>query len=211
MATCSSIINRALRKIGRLGAGRDARTNDAQDALDVLRGMYLSWISSGAFGRLADVIVNADYTAGENMRVVRPIGVTATITLPDTVPMYADPLPYNRERLYYTNYESVDGNTRPPRDGAVVVVADQQTGTTATWVYDGTVKVWRQIDTLALDDEAPMSAGDPDGLAACLAVEASDQFAGEPSQLTVRAAIRFTTELTSAFSMPRQATQGVYV
>jgi len=211
MANCSSIINRALRKIGRLGAGRDARPADAQDALDVLRGMYLSWISSGAFGRLSDVIVSSDFTAGENMRVVRPYGVTATITLPETVPMYADPLPYNREREYYTNYESVDGNNRPPRDGAVVVIADQATGTTLTWIYDGSVKVWREIDTMTLTDLAPMSAGDPDGLAACLAVECADQFAGEPSQLTVRAAVRFTTELTSRFSMPRQVTQGVYV
>jgi len=210
MATASSLINRALRKIGRLGAGRDARTNDAQDALDALRGLYLAWIASGAFGRLADVVVNADYTAGENMRVVRPIGVTATITLPDFVPMYAEPLPYNRERQYYTNYESVDGNNRPPRDGAVVVITDQATATNQTWIYDGYVKTWREIGEMALIDNAPLSTSDPEGLAAVLAMEIADQFAGDISPTTARAAVRFTTSLTSRFSMPRQVSYGTY-
>ena len=209
MATCSSIVNRALRKIGRLGAGRDARQNDAEDALDALRGLYLAWVASGAFGRLADVVVQGDYTAGENMRIIRPIGVSANITLPNFVPMYADPRPYNRE-YDYALYEEVDGNNRPPRDGTPVVIADQQTGTIATWVYDGNIKVWIQIDTLALNDNAPMAYADPEGLAATLAMEVADQFGGEPTPSTAQAALRFKTTLTSRFSMPRQVTQGVY-
>lgn len=213
MATCSSIINRALRKIGRLGAGRDARQADAEDALDALRGLYTAWIASGAFGRLSDVVLaDGDYTAGENMRVVRPIGVTAEVTLPDFVPMYADPRPYDQEYPYYqSSYANVDGTNRPPRDGAVVVIADQETGTIVNWIYDGTVKIWRQIDTLTLTDEAPISVADPEGLAAVLALEVSDQFAGEPGTATARAAQRFITALTSRFSMPQQVTQGVYM
>lgn len=211
MASVSSVINRALRKLGKLGAGRDARTNDAQDALDVLRGLYTSWIISGAFGRLSDVVVSGDFTAYENQRIVRPIGVTAEITLPDFVSMYCEPLPYNLERDQYAGlYENVVGTSRPPRDGAVVVVIDQETGTIANWIYDGTVKIWRQIDTLGLTDEAPMSAADPEGLAACLAVECADQFGADPSPFTTRAAVRFYTAMTSRFSMPRQVAQGSY-
>ncbi len=207
MATCSSIVNRALRKIGRLGAGRDARQNDAEDALDALRGLYTAWVASGAFGRLADVVVNADFTASEHQRIVRPIGVTAEIILPDFVPSYADPRPYNEEIAYY---EGAEGNSRPPRDGSVVVIADQATGTIQQWIYDGTIKLWRSIDDLTLTDSAPLSFADPDGLAACLAVEVSDQFGADVPQITMMAANRFKVGLTQRFSMPRQTVVGVY-
>jgi len=211
MATCSALINRALRKLGVLGAGRDARTNDAQDALDVLRGLYTAWIASGAFGRLSDVVVEGDFTAGENQRIVRPIGVTAEITLPDFVPMYSDPLPYNLERDQYAGqYENVEGNNRPPKDGSVVVIADQETGTIVNWIYDGTIKLWRSIDELTLIDAAPLSMADPDGLAAALAIECADQFGKEPTAMTVRASFRFITSLTSRFSMPRTVAVGTY-
>lgn len=212
MATCSSIINRALRKLGRLGAGRDARTNDAQDALDALRGLYTAWIASGAFGRLADVVVTGDTTAYEGQRIVRPIGVTAEITLPDFVPVCINPLPYNRERDVYDGvFEATDGNNRPPKDGGVIVIADQATGTIATWIYDGGVKIWRQVDTLALTDEAPMSTADPEGLAACLAIEVADQFGADPNPFTANAARRFYAAMLSRFSMPRAAPQGVFM
>jgi len=212
MASCLSIINRSLRKLGVVGAGRDARTNDAQDALDALRGLYGSWIASGAFGRLADVVVQSDFNAYENQRIVRPIGVTAEITLPDFVPMYSQPLPYNLERdVYGGNYEAVDGNNRPPKDGAVIVIADQETGTIQNWIYDGIVKVWRQIDELGLADEAPISTADPEGLAAALAMEISDQFGAEVSGGTANQYRRFVAALTSRFSMPRQTIVGSYM
>ena len=59
MASCRHVINGALRKLGRLGGGREPRTADAADALAALQGLYLSWIASGAFGRLRDVIAEA--------------------------------------------------------------------------------------------------------------------------------------------------------
>lgn len=212
MATCSSIINRALRKLGRLGAGRDARTNDAQDALDALRSLYTAWIASGAFGRLADVVVDADLTAYEGQRIIRPVGVTAEITLPDFVPLYIDPLPYNRERDVYDGvFEGTQGNVRPPKDGGVIVIADQATGTIANWIYDGGVKIWRQIDALGLIDEAPMSTADPEGLAACLAIEVADQFGADPNVFTANAARRFYAAMIGRFSMPRQVAQGVFM
>lgn len=212
MATCSSLINRALRKLGRLGAGRDARTNDAQDALDVLRGMYTSWITSGTLGRLSDVIVNGDATANEGMRVIRPVGVAADVTLPETIPANYPfyPPPYGSMWPYPALYEGVDPNVRAPSDGSVVSVIDQATGTAQTWIYDGNLKFWAQIDGLTLNDQAPLSSMDPDGFAAALAVEASDQFAADVSPVTMRAANRFIWTLANKTSMPRQISQGAY-
>ena len=122
MATCANIGARSLRNIGRLGSGRDPRPADAEDVFVALKGMYKAWVGSGALGRLSDVVPTGDYTAGENQRIFRNSEATGTITLPELVPAYFTPLPYNQERDTYTNYEQVDGSNRPPRDGAVVVV-----------------------------------------------------------------------------------------
>jgi hypothetical protein len=212
VATCSSIINRALRKLGRLGAGRDARQQDAQDALDALRGLYSSWVASGAFGRMSDIIVNADATAGENQRIVRPADVTAEITLPeayDSAQGYPPP-PYGQAWQSPVLFEGINPNIRPPRDGASVSVIDQATGTAQSWLYDGFVKRWVSIDSLTLTSEAPISGADPEGLAACLAVEVADQFSADIPPATVRAAARFMWSMTNRASQPREIGQGAY-
>lgn len=205
-------MERALRKLGRLGAGRTARTADAEDALEALKGLYKSWIASGAFGRLSDVVPSTSFTAGENQRIFRNSLAVGSITLPELVPAYADPLPYNRERDQYTNYEAVDGANRPPRDGSVVQIVDAMADpqTTTTYLYDGTQRVWQTLDALTLTDTAPRSYDDPEGLAACVAAEVADQFGLELPGSTFRQAVRFTSTITAAYSRPRQASAGSY-
>ena len=211
MATCRHVINGALRKLGRLGGGREPRTADTTDALAALQGLYLSWIASGAFGRLADVIPLTDMTAGENQRILRDPS-TITVTLPDTVPMWTDPQPYNLERgIYPTNYEQTDGSNRPPRDGAVVQIKDTVGGQVASYLYDGTLREWVQIEALQLDNEAPRSITDPEGLSALLAMELADTFGAEIGPTTLRQAGRFTTILINNPSTPRREAVGVYV
>lgn len=211
MATARFIVNGALRKLGRLGAGREPRLADSEDTLAALRGLYQAWIASGVFGRLADVVPLSDYTAGENQRIFRTEDNVLEITLPALVPMYANPLPYDRERsAYYTNYEQVDGNNRPPRDGAVVQIVDDTTGAMATYIYDGTMKRWQPIEAMSLDDEAPRSTSDPEGLKALLALEVADQFGAEISSTLSLQAARYTNALITSPSMPRQTVQGVY-
>jgi hypothetical protein len=205
--TCSL----ALRKLGKLGAGREPRSADLTDTAAALQGLYTSWIATGAFGRLADVIPTQDYTAGENQRIFRNSDSVLEIDLPETIPTNIDPLPYNLERdTYGANYEGVNGNARPPRDGAVVVISDGFTGLTRSFIYDGAVRLWQSIDALGLDDHAPRSDADPHGLAACLALEVADQFGAEPLPGTAKQAARYLGTLTQRFSMPREASVGVY-
>lgn len=82
---CRSIVNGALRKIGRLGAGREPRAVDSTDTLAALQGMYFSWIATGAFGRLQDVIPVTDYVARCGERIFRNQSQVSSITLPETV------------------------------------------------------------------------------------------------------------------------------
>jgi hypothetical protein len=213
MATCSSIVNRALRKLGKLGAGRDARQVDAQDALDCLRGLYTSWIASGAFGRLWDVIPGAgvvDYTAHENFRIFRPAGSTWEVTLPDVVERWTYPWPPEYGMWPFWQPYQLNENARTPKDGAVVVVSDADTATTESFIYDGMSKRWQAVDGLVLTDEAPRSYSDAEGLAACLAIEVSDQFGTEVMAGTLASAQRYRQAMTHGYSSPREAAVGVY-
>ena len=211
MPNVRNIVNRALRKIGILGAGREARPNDAEDVSEALKGLYRAWIDSGAFGRLSDVVPTGDYTAGENQRIFRNSEATVTISLPQLVPAYANPLPYNRERDYYTNYEGVDGTNRPPRDGAPIVIVNAFDGQTLHYLYDGTIREWQEVSLLTLDSPAPRSVGDPEGLAACLAVEVADMFGRTLEPTTMRQVQRYEMSITSSFSRPREAAAGVFM
>jgi len=208
MASCRHVINGALRKLGRLGGGREPRTADAADALAALQGLYLSWIASGAFGRLRDVIAEADITAIEGCRIIRDETVV-TVTLPEVVPAYCDPLPYNLERDYYTT-NPVDSNNRPPRDGSVIQIKDTVGGQVASYVYDGTLREWVQIEMLQMDNEAPRSVTDPEGLSATLAMELADTFGAEIGPTTLRQAGRYTTAMINNPSAPRREAVGVY-
>lgn len=214
MPSSRSVINSALRKIGVLAAGREARPNDANDALGSMQSMYMGLINSGAFGRLRDVIPIADYTACENERVFRQNDGCTQVILPETIPV--DPFC----NVGYWNYETdpwgplvtnaTNYQVRPPRDCAVIVINDAFAKTTTTFVYDGAVKLWRTLDGIGLDDPAPLADRDPDGFASLLAMSMVDEFGGDMPASTTRSALAFQTSLTARFSAPRTEGCGVY-
>lgn len=209
MPSARIVVNGALRKIGILAAGREARTSDAADALEALNGLYAWLITSGAFGRLRDVIPTADYTACGNERIYRMLP-TITITLPDTVPAdwnwYCDgwgPYP-----PLYAN--SLLTNQAPPRDCAVVAITDQVVGTSETWINDAFLRQWQAVGDIGLDDPAPLSARDPQGLQSLLASRIADQFGGDLPQMTALQASQMVQGLTARFASPASISPGVY-
>lgn len=227
MATARFITNLALRKLGVLGAGREARPVDATDTLAALQGLYTGWIAVGAFGRLYDrVPVGTQFVAQGHERIMRESPDTLDVILPELVSegRFND---YGRTRTGYygtvitittTAGETVVdvkpgqpiGYVQPPRDGSPVVISDSISGNTATWLYDGTIKKWEQIELLQLDDEAPRSVADPQGLAACLAMEIADQYGNDISDVTARQAARYQMAITSRFGMRRDEVAGSY-
>ena len=227
MATCRHIVNSALRKLGRLGAGREPRVADQTDTLAALQGLYGSWIAAGTLGRVLDVVpTGTTYTASGNERIYRTSPATLTVELPELLSneRIGD---YGHERpAYYGSVitiTTVDGITTvdvrasqpvgcvtPPRDGAVVMISDQVGGQTSAWIYDGTIKRWQATHTLQLDNEAPRSAADPEGLSALLALEVADTFGAEVGAGTMRQANRFNVALAQRFGMRAEHIQGVY-
>lgn len=227
MATCRAIVNGALRKLGRLGAGREPRTADTTDALAALQGLYGSWIASGASCRLEDVVpTGTTYTARGGERIIRTSESELSVSLPEFVSNeWVSDYGHDHRGYYGTiitvstvgNETIIDvqaaqpmGCITPPRDGSPVVITDRDGGQTASWLYDGTIKRWQRLDALQLDQEAPRSAADPEGLSAHLALEIADTFGAEVGPTTLRQASRFQVAMTQRFGMRRQAVPGVY-
>lgn len=234
MALARVVCNLALRKLGVVGSGRDARASDLVDTLNALRSMYLGWIASGASGRLVDVVITADYCARPNERVIRESEAACFVSLPQlsvdgcwrhdfgSNSLVRDPIldgdgapildEYNRDILADPIRERrILGCAKPPRDASAIVINDICTGNTQSYLYDGTVKKWQTIDGLTLDDEAPRSYADLDGLASQLAIKVSDQFGSDVAPATVRAAALYQSALTMRFGMERTETRGVFM
>lgn len=201
-STVRDVCTKAFRKLGVLRAGGEMRTADAEDARSSLQSFYMECISGGTFGRVWNVVVGSeqDLTAipGQHINVTTEDEVN--VELPSTVPAcywgawnpvgdYGWPL---NESLYYGT------DVKVPRDLSMVMVTDQFGTGRATYVYDGTVQRWMRIDTLVLNDEAPLSARGVDGLSAVLAVRLSDEYGSTLlTQGTIATANRYRLALVS--------------
>lgn len=134
----------------------------AADAHEAALGMFAGFIGNGLFGPATDVLVDTDYEAGENERIVNDTDGDITITLPLTV------------------VDASTGLDRTPEDRAFVIVA----GSAPTLhIYDADQADWIEIGALTLDSTAPLSGRFETGLAALLAVHILSEYGLEPSAI----------------------------
>lgn len=197
---CRDVVNGALRKLGVLARGREPRLAEQMDTLQALRGLYGGLITAGTLGRLNDVSpLGTAYTAREGDHVYRDDAATITVTLPDRIPLDAEPGPYGSQWQPPANRTDL---TRAPKDGAVVRLTDTYVGVTATWIYDAAAGGWATIEELGLADEAPLSRRDPNGLQAYLASRVADDFGMDVQGGTALASREYLAGLAQGFSQP---------
>jgi hypothetical protein len=200
--TCRDIITAAQRKLGIIRSGGNVSANDAADGMRSLVSLYNGWVNGGAFGRVYSVPISTsgDYTAGPNQHINVLTDDAVNIELPATM----DRLSWcnwrpNRDYGWGLNVPFADSVNVPP-DKTVVRITDQFGPSRAVYIYDGYVQLWMRIDALGLNDEAPLSQRDADGLAAILAVRMSDEFGSELlSAGTVQAANKYKLALVMGY------------
>lgn len=188
---CRGIVSGALRKSGVLAAGREARSPDLNDTFEALKGLYRQLVNDGTFGRLSDVVPITNYVAGENQRIFRNTASVETITFPELV--------------------TTDCGDLPPLDLSVIVIVDAFSEIGGTYIYDVPTRKWVNVSDLTLDDEAPLSSRDPEGLKALLATQIIDEYGNQLGAATVRQAAGFQSSLTNRFSNPEIETAGIYM
>lgn len=204
MHTTREIGQLALRKLGLLRAGGTASDAEIQDCLEALSSLYMQWIDGGAFGRVRNVPIarSGSMTTGVNQHLNVLTEDAVDLSLPSIVPYdYWDTYMPSRDYGWGLNvpFGGNDGQNVPP-DKSVILITDQFGSGRATYVYDGTVQRWMSVSDLTLDDEAPLSARNLDGLASVLAVRVVDQFGDTNlSQLTMRSANKYQLALVTSF------------
>lgn len=198
-------MNGALRKLGRLGAGREPRTADQTDTLAALRGVYTSFIAAGTFGRINDIApLGIEFTADRAWHVYREGSGLLDVTLSDSTVYDAglgDAADYG-SRWVPPAYATSAGR-RAPRDCSVVRITDDVTGITRDYLFDADYRAWVALGDLGLDDEAPLSRRNAEGLRAYLAMMVADEFGAEVGQPTAMLAKQFAGQLAQGWSRPR--------
>jgi hypothetical protein len=162
MRTLRQLANRTHR-LGSLHGGAGMRVLAAEDAADTLeaaKGMYRGFIGNGMFGPTTDVLIEDDYEAGENERIVNSSADDVTITLPLNI--------------------TECGVDRTPEDRAFVIIAGADP---LYYIYDADVADWVEIGGLTLDSNAPLSGRFETGLASLLAVHILSEYGMEPSAI----------------------------
>lgn len=232
MATTRSVITGALRKLAIVGGVGRREPSDLEfsDSLKVLVAAYRGLITSGAFGRLREVLPQDDYVAGENQRVFRTVNEQQQIELPDLVSGCGtcgykkcegdiDVVSSTYSNDYGRGFKSKSSGLRPVRDGSVVVLIDNFSGDMLEAMYDGSTKRWitlTELDTNEdLDEEdewsvkrlndalalsAPLSHRDYNGLVAYLAMLLADEFGAELTPLIMEQARQFKINLVQNYS-----------
>jgi hypothetical protein len=134
MKTCRQIVTRSLRMLGVIGEGNPAPSSaSADDAMQALIGLYSGLIGTGTFGPLKDVLITANYTAGENERVIDATGLL-TVTRPLTV---------NVSLCEGEPYDPTCDTTRPVQDRSIIL----QPGTTPkSWIFDSDLNAWTDVE-----------------------------------------------------------------
>ncbi len=206
MTTCRQVINGALRKCRVIGSGDTPTADEANDALTSLQSLYDGWANYGVFGRLTDVIATESGPAREYTRVRYTTGLT--ITLPTEVTPtnydYGFPMdPYD----YGFNSSS---EPRPPLNRAQIVLVNMDTQARSVNLYDANKGIWIDLLGIGLDDDAPLSELDADGLSAVLAADIADDFGATVSGSTQRKAGMFQSLLSHRFDATRRETQTEY-
>lgn len=203
--TARDVAALALRKLGVLRAGAEPKAADAAEALASLSSFYEECITSGAFGRVANipVTIGGDATSGVNQHINVLTEDEVNIDLPTVVPYYHwDTWMRCRDYGWGLNVPlGPDNGDNVPPDKSVVRVTDQFGTGRATYIYDSPIQRWVRIDALTLNDEPPLSARSLDGLASVIAVRLADQFGSQLSATTVQSANRYQSALVHNYGM----------
>lgn len=175
MTTMRTIITRAIRKTRARPLGDTPAAEEVEAALEDAQAFFLTLTSR----ELTDVLVTADYEAGEDERVTDVAG-SYTITRPTEVT------------------DVTTNQDRPPRNGAIIEV----TGATPTrHIYVSELKAWSQIGGLALTSDFPFGPSLEDAMSDMLAVRFCDSiYQREPSASLVQMAVQGRTQFDARFA-----------
>ncbi len=190
MTTCLTVMKTAYRRSGVLGVGVELTSAQRDVGMDCLQGMFTSMVNGGMFGRLTDYNAEDDYEAKEGDRVLANGFV---ITLPDTV------------------IDDITGLERPPVDGSVIVIVENDTDpfTHEVHIYSAN-RGWVIANGLGYADVCPLSDSFEEEIKNLLA----EQLAGENgiplTNVLMKNVAKAKLAIASKYSVPRKAARHTF-
>lgn len=173
MTNMRIFLTRAIRKTRARALGDDPAAEEMTAALEDAEAFFLTLTSR----QLTDVLVMANYTAGEDERVTQN-GGPYVVSLPAVI----------------------DGENRPPRNGAIVEVTGSNP---ARSIYVSELADWMPVRGLELTDEFPFGPSVEEAMADMLAARFCDSiFRREPSAVLVQLASQGREQFASRFAPP---------
>ena len=159
MATLRRLIGEALAVCGAVSLGDSPSADELAAGVNAF-GRVTEEIHE-ARGPLLDVDVTADYIASENQRVRVQAGDTVDVTLPNAIPIFFQPDPYDYGFAAPSmsppqgSIGEADGvSYRQPRDGTRIEIVGTTQG---LWFYRADINAWMPAYGLTIDAEAPFN------------------------------------------------------
>lgn len=202
-----------MRSLDALASGDDPTVDELNEGLSAVGDLILDLHE--AMGPMREVDVTADYTPSENQRVRIQAGASIDVTLPNSVPVFAQRalcdygFSGGAQAIPAGSTGIADGvQLRQPRDGAriEVVGVNQQ-----IYFYRADLNSWMPATGLALDDELPINARLTSHFTSALIGRLMDVFPGqEPSPSVARRIARGNAALMLRTGTQRDPVAGEY-
>lgn len=176
MTTMRALLTRAIRKSRARALGDTPAAEEYEAGLEDAEAFFMTLTARA----LTDVIITANYEAGEDERITDLTG-SYTVTRPT----------------------EITGQDRPPRNGAIIEV----TGTTPTrHIYVSELKAWMPVRGLTSNTEFPFGPTLEDAMADMLAVRFCDSiFQRSPTEMLVQLASQGRMAFDARFAPPISA------
>lgn len=213
MTTLRDVGIDALRSLKALAPGDGMTADEINVVLDAVQSVLLELHE--ARGPMRDVDISADYTAGENERVRIDDGITATVSLPNSVRVMNGQPCADYGFIAVTGFptgslNSADGVAyRAPRDGTRVEIVGM---TQALYFYRADVNTWVQADQRLIDSLCPLNSRYRGDVAALVASRLIDSWPDidEPTPNLARRIARANSHLLIRSGTARDPVRGEY-
>ena len=214
MTTCRVIIAEAMRALKALGVGDAPSLDELTVGVEAINNLTLE--IHEARGPMLDVDVSANVIPSENQRIRVQPGSTVSVTLPNAIPMFNTPDPYdygfnaNTAAPPVGTTGAADGiEDRQPRDGTRIEIV----GTTlALYFYRADINSWTVASGLTLDMQTPFNNRYNSALASLVAERMMETLpgGGEPTPGLARRIARGRSALMLRTGVHHDRTIGDY-
>lgn len=205
MTLVSDIIRRAHRESNLIPLGASPNTAQTAEALELFNTLILSTVGNEVGDELSDLNYGGTYDQSECIDQWLPDNCRLVFNLDASVTLFADPHPYDGQRLAFVDIlgnlatfpVTIDGNGRNI-EGLYTALLDTDADY-RQWMYRADIGEWVKIASLADSDDVPFPEEFDDYFATMLALRVNPRYGQAISGSSIEAAKRMRSQIRSRY------------